>query len=217
MITISEVVRDIAASSPFLEEGLAYGVINVSEFARRIKPDIELRLGKDVQIGTITTALNRFSKIVNKNFQIKKLNLILHHLSDLTIRSNLLCLTYSNSVTINNKLLILMNSIQDKHNLFLTSTRGIYETTVFASDSLDEVIQEIFVGEFLKVKKVHLSSLTIMLPKDSINVPGVYYSILKKLAWEGINFTEVISSYTELTIFLESKDINRAFLALRKI
>src|SRR3989344_4464892 len=216
MVTISEVVRDIASNSPFLEEGLAYGVINLSEFARSIRSEIELRLGKEVQIGTITTALNRFSKSVNKNYQIKKLNQILSHLSDITIRSNLMSLTFANSTTINNKQLVLLNTIQNKENVFWTTSIGIYETTLFAADSLDVLIAEIFAEEILKIKRTNLSSLTIMLPKHAINVPGVYYSILKKLAWEGINFIEIISSYTELTIFLETKDINRAFVAIRK-
>ena len=44
-----------------------------------------------------------------------------------------------------------------------------------------------------------------------METPGVYYSILKQLAWEGINLVEVSSTYTELTLILHEKDINRAF------
>ncbi|MBI3366167.1 hypothetical protein HY041_00875 [Candidatus Roizmanbacteria bacterium] len=40
--------------------------------------------------------------------------------------------------------------------------------------------------------------------------------LLKSLAWMGINVIEVVSSYTELTIVLENKDVDRAFSVLKR-
>ena len=62
-----------------------------------------------------------------------------------------------------------------------------------------------------------LSAITIILPKEAVFVPGVYYSVLKALAWEGINFVEVVSSYTELTIILQNSNVDRAFSVLKNL
>jgi hypothetical protein len=55
------------------------------------------------------------------------------------------------------------------------------------------------------------------LPGESMPVPGVYYPILKALAWEGINVVELVSAGTELTLFLEGKDIERGLSVIRRL
>jgi hypothetical protein len=60
-----------------------------------------------------------------------------------------------------------------------------------------------------------LSSITILLTKETVNIPGVYYSILKLLAWNEINVIDVISTYSELTIILSNNDIDKAFSILK--
>lgn len=55
----------------------------------------------------------------------------------------------------------------------------------------------------------------MQLPVSSMPVPGVYYPILKALAWEGINVVELVSAGTELTFFFEDKDVTRALAAIR--
>ena len=53
MITIAEIAEEIIRKSPFLEEALADGLINVSSLARMIKPDIEKKLQKPIKEGAI--------------------------------------------------------------------------------------------------------------------------------------------------------------------
>ena len=50
---------------------------------------------------------------------------------------------------------------------------------------------------------------------EATKIPGVLYFILKILAWEGINITECVSTFTELTIILDNKDIDRAFSIIK--
>ncbi|TSC55732.1 MAG: hypothetical protein G01um101418_753 [Parcubacteria group bacterium Gr01-1014_18] len=62
-----------------------------------------------------------------------------------------------------------------------------------------------------------LSSITIKLPEETITTPGVYYPILKALAWEGINIIEIISIGTELSILFKSNDVDRAFSIIKSL
>jgi aspartokinase len=215
MITVPELVTSIVKQSPFLEEGLSSGIINLSSLARRIQPQIQKQLLKDIQPGAIIMALKRLeSKLKGERLKITP---ILSNLGDITVRSNLINYTFENSSTLLGKQSALFSKIKTNQNSFLTITDGIYETSLFVSQNISNDLEKIFAGEKVKSKIENLSSITIIIPKQALRTSGVYYSILKSLAFEGINFIEVVSSYTELTVFLEEKDINKAFALLKEL
>lgn len=213
MITIPQLVEEFVHKSPFLEEVLSKGLINHSALARQLKPQIDKRLYKDVQIGAIVVALNRL--VLKLRPKKNTVSHILENLGDITLRSNITSYTYANSATLRAKQAKLLEDIASIPNSFVTVTDGVFETAFFVSTHVGSYIDRSFSSEKLKSKIEGLSSITIVIPEEAISVPGVYYSILKKLAWEGINFIEVVSSFTELTIFLENKNVERAFSALK--
>ena len=216
MITISQLVEEAVAKSPFLEEGMSRGLINFSAFARILKPQFEAKLYKDVEVGSIVMALKRFSQKTASN-QSPLLEGVLKKLTDFSVRSNITSFTFRNSPTLGAKQQKIMEMSSQVSNRFLTITDGIFETAFFASANLEGIIEKELSGELLKNKQTGLSSLTIILPEEALEIPGVYYSILKALAFEGVNFMEVVSSFTELTIFLRSGDTERAFGVLKKL
>lgn len=213
MITIPQIVAELVQKSPFLEELLSQGLINHSALARTLKPEIEKRLYKEVQLGAIVVALNRLSShLPQKNNTVEQ---VLANLGDITLRTNIVSFTFSNSATLRKKQARLLDEISAIPNSFVTVTDGVFETAFFVSANVATQVEEMFESEKLKNKITQLSSVTIVIPEEAIDIPGVYYSILKKLAWEGINFIEVVSSFTELTIFLKSENVERAFKALQ--
>jgi hypothetical protein len=100
---------------------------------------------------------------------------------------------------------------------FFTMTEGLVETTFIASIDLRPAFDEIMKNQTILATIEKLSAITIRLPEESIHTSGVYYFFLKSLAWEGINITEVVSTYLELTIILEDKQINQAFTILQSL
>ena len=62
-----------------------------------------------------------------------------------------------------------------------------------------------------------LSSITIQLPKENSNVPGLYYFLLSQIAWKGISITEVISTTNEFTIILKNEQVSLAFETLMNL
>jgi aspartokinase len=212
MVTISEEIKRIVLTSPFLEEGIMKGIINLSALAREIKPQIEKSLMKPLSDSAILMALKRFSdKFEGKNIlaiETKK------KLGDISVRSNLMEFTFLKSDTIFEKQKRLMMSIEDKRDNFLTFTQGIYELTIISGANLKERIIESFQGERLKTKLLNLSAIIIKLPPETVKQPGVHYSILKQLAWKNINVIEVVSTFTEFIVILGRKDIDKAFSTL---
>lgn len=215
MITVQTAVEEIISTSPYLEEALSQKTLNLSSLARQIKPRIEKRLIKNVQIGAIIMALKRLENKI-KNDQIKLVELI-NNLEDITVKSNLLEFTFSNSHELIKKQTELLEKISDEKGIFFTLTQSIFQTTIIISASKKSDVEKIFKGETILSNINHLSAITLIFPPESVKTPGAYYFILKALAWNGINIIEVVSSFTELTIILEDSFVNQAFSALKNL
>jgi hypothetical protein len=216
MVTIPEVVEDIIRKSPFLEEALADGLINVSSLARRIRPEIAERLKKEVKEGAVIMAINRMapSNYYKINLRIQN---FMHSIGDVIVRSNLADFTFHNTETLYACQAELLRYVSTKKELFCTFSQGVYETTVIVSDVLTDFINEHFKKEKQISYSNNLSSITIKLPKENTEISGVYYYILKRIAWEGINIREVISTSNEFTIVVHDKDIDRTFSILMSL
>jgi len=85
------------------------------------------------------------------------------------------------------------------------------------SDSLDNVVESLFKGEKCTQKASNLSSITVKLPAENVSVPGIYYFIFQRLAWEGIVLYEVISTTNEFTIIVNDEQVDIAFKTIKDL
>lgn len=136
---------------------------------------------------------------------------------DMIMRSNLIeiCVSSSNNLVEKYPALLKLSQTNEKH--FFSITQGIFDTTIVASKHLSDAIKDLVGNELALAEFTNLSSITIRLPKEAIQTPGIFYFFLKSLAWEGINIIEIVSAYLELTIILSEKDTNRAFSILQSL
>lgn len=219
MIKIAEVVEQLVRQSPFISEAINDGLINVSALARRLQTDVEKQLGKPVKSGAIIMAINRL-QTGELMFIEKNIRQFFQQLSDISVRSNLSDYTFQNSDTLLQKQVRLLAMIsQDFPNAFYSFSQGVGETTIIVTNSLDEQVDQIFEGEKQLDKESQLSAITLMLPIENRNLYGVYYYILKDLAWQGINLVELISTSNEFTLIVSDEDLDHAFsviMGLRK-
>ena len=209
-MTIVESVDQYLKQSPFLEEALADNLINVSSLARQIKPFIEEQLQKPVKEGAIIVAINR--REPNYYFKVNLgIKNFLHNLGDIIVRSDLRDYTYANSDTLMHSQQTLIKRISREKDIFVTISRGIYETTIIISRTMESLVTDIFKSEKLIAEMTNLSSITVRLPKNNTEISGIYYFILKKIAWAGINITEIISTTNEFTIVVKAELVHKAF------
>lgn len=211
-VTVEEIIK----KSPFLEEALAEGIINLSSLSRQIKPEIDKQLQKDVQIGAIVMALKRLSPKFDPNLKIK-IKKVIQKIGDITVRSKITYYTYYNSETLIAKQSELLEKLKDKKDIFFAFSQGVYEASIILSDSENNYMNTIFKNETLIQKTSGLSSLTIKLPSENSHVSGIYYFILKKIAWEGINILDIVSTMHEFTIFVNDESIDKAFSILKNL
>ncbi len=213
MRTVSQAVEEHIMRSPYLSDVVADGIANNAEIARKIQPQIEKRLLESVSIGSISMALHRLSKNLQKSSygadMIKKI-------SGITVRSNLVQFIIPNETDFS-ELEMLSKISQRREDIFFNFSRGLHESILIVSKELEDDASMLFAKKE-NIKKISgLSTITMKLPENSLDVPGLYYPLLKAIAQEGISLVEVMSVRTEFSILFEDRDIERAFSVIKRV
>jgi len=216
MKTISSVVESVIHRKPFLQSALAEGIINLTSLSRQIKPEIESYLGKEVREGAIVMALKRLSEHLEFRATYKIVK-VLKNIGEITVRSSLVDFTFLTSESILEKQAELMREIHRNPDVFYTSSRGVNEINIVVSDRLEGFIEDLFSGERMTQKVTNLASVTVKLPHENVTVPGIYYFIFQRLAWEGIVLHEVISTTNEFTIIVDDPEADKAFTVIKAL
>jgi len=216
MKSLGKITEELINKSPFLREAMSENLINISSLARKLRPEIEKVAEKEVNEGAIVMAIKRMPPGYYHQLDLKIKN-VMGEIGDILVRSNLASFTFENSDTLKEKQLEIVNILNKENDSFFAITRGITETTIIVNSSHTEKIIHIFKKEKLTTESQNLASVTVKLPSINIKLHGVYYYILKHLAWDGINITEIISTSNEFTTVVSQSDIDRAFSILMKL
>lgn len=216
MKTISAVVEHYIKKKPFLQTALAQGIINLTSLSRQIKPEVAEELGKDVKDGAIVMALKRLSDDLEFR-ATHKIVKVLKNIGEITVRSNLSDYTFLASDSILHQQAKLLEEINLNQDVFYTSSRGVNEINIVISNSMDGVVEKYFREERRTQKAEGLSSITVKLPAENVAVPGIYYFIFQRLAWEGIVLYEVISTTNEFTILVNEDQVDVAFRTIKDL
>jgi len=214
MITIQEIVDKTLKSRPYIEEAINDGIINLTALANLLVPEIEKTLGKPVKTGAIVMAIKRHYPGNLPLIKIKS-DSLLENLSNIIVRSNIVVHTYENSNSLPEQLASLSSMFSKQKKLFYTFSQGVFETTIITNNSAESELVNGLKKENLLHSKSNQSCITLYLPDENAEIPGYYYFILKKIAWEGINITEVLSTTNEFSIILDEQDVDHAFSALK--
>jgi len=199
-----------------LREAMTEDLINISALARKIKPEIEKATNKEIKEGAIVMAIKRMSPGIYHKVDVK-INNVIGGIGDFLVRSDLIDFTIENSETIQKSQANLIQFLQEDKDCFFTLCKGITETTYIMNAKYIDESRRFFANETIKAQNLNLSSITVKLPTTNIETYGVYYYILKHLAWEGINIVQVVSTANEFTAIVHSNDIDDAFKILMQL
>ncbi len=216
MKTISSVVEQYIKKKPFLQSALAQGIINLTSLSRIVKPEIEEELGKEIRNGAIVMALKRLSDDLEFRATHKIIK-VLKNIGEITVRSSLTDYTFLASDTVLVQQAKLLDEINANQDIFYTSSRGVNEINIVISSTMDEIVERLFKAEKCTQKAENLSSITVKLPAENVSVPGIYYFIFQRLAWEGIVLYEVISTTNEFTILVDDNQVDVAFRTIKDL
>ena len=216
MKTIASVVENYIKTKPFLSTALSQGIINLTSLSRQIQPEIEIALQKEARSGAIVMALKRISD--NMEFlSTHKIVKVLKGIGDITVRSSLVDYSFKISETLLSAQASFLAQVNDNKEAFYTSSRGVSESNIVISISMKHLVSIYFENEVLLEKSENLSSVTIKLPTENVDIPGIYYFIFQRLSWEGVNIRQVISTSNEFTILVNEDSVNTAFKVIKDL
>lgn len=216
MKTVSSIVENYIKTKPFLLNALSLGIINLTSLSRNIMSELESEFGKEVKQGAVVMSLKRLTEELD--FRLNhKINKVIKNIGEITVRSALTDYTFSVSETVLNKQAELIADINGFPDVFYTSSRGVNEINIVLSNSVNALVDKHFVNEKLIQKLENLASITVKLPKENIVVPGIYYFIFQRLAWEGVIINEVISTSNEFTILVSEEQVDVAFKVIKDL
>lgn len=212
MITITQVVEKALDKDPFLREILASDYVNISALAKNIKKEVEDYLLKEVNLISIIIALQRIKK--KENEKTKRIYQKIFQLPpEITIRSGLAEVVYASTEENFLKITEFSKKLSNKE-FFFAFSKGFYEITLILPQNLIEDLKKT-ISSPKKIFK-NLSLISIKLPEEVIDIPGVYYKILQYIAFEKISLIEVFSTFTELMLFVKEENEEKLFKAIRK-
>ncbi len=209
-MNLSQAVAHQINNSQLISDAISAGIANISSIARYIKPSLEKELGEELSDSAIVMSIKRLP-LGQKELLDKSIKSFMTKLGDITVRSDLSDHTFTNSRTLPEAQQRLLSVIKEDPSIFHSACKGVHETTIVGSMSLNDEIKDIFKKEKLISRRNELAAVSVNLPPANLDTHGVYYVILKQLAWRGINLVEVLSTSHEITLIVSSSDVEDVF------
>jgi|688.fasta_scaffold144394_2 hypothetical protein len=204
MLSITDHVRNILVSQPLIEEMLGQNLLNTTQYAKQIQPQIEQKSYKKVEIGSIVTALSRLKNDI-KNFT--KINF---KAEDISLKFPISEISYTLSTAHISKTSKIYEKFGGLENHFLNIVSGSSETTIFVNTKYKTEIIKAF-GKKSKIVLDNLCLINLKFNPKYFYETGITYLVLKSLTWNNVNLVEIVSTYTEIGLIISMKDSQKAF------
>jgi len=130
MTTVSQTVKRMIDSKPILQESMIEEVINYSNLAVKLKPQIESELGKKVKVSAIVMALRRHAEKLQRRTSIKE---PFEVSPEVILKTNIcdICLVKTPSAV--DKIKDIYRLVDDEKGDTLNVIQGNYEITIVIS------------------------------------------------------------------------------------
>ncbi len=210
MITIASAVEDIFSQDDVALAAARNGWLNLSAYARAIRPHLEERLMKEIEEGSVVTALSRLCSTLSPAVPNSDI------LQSIAVHANLVGLSYERSDRTSKRIRAIYNTVHADNKTFLTVTQGINEITVVAEAKVAEAFRRELADVTQVYHKDNLVGITAKFALFHLETPNLIYALTRRLAYRDINLVEVVSTATELTFIVAKSDLHASLEQLQK-
>ncbi len=204
-LKISKSVEEVVEEYPALSYYLSRKLINYRALARVIQPKVAERVGREVKIQSIVTALRR----LNLEKREERLKEILSR-SEISLVYDLCLVTSSLTRDTPKKVLEIHNKLEDYILL-----QGLAFITVITKEEHFDFLQRLFRQEIL-AKAKDLAGVVVKSPAEIAFIPGVISRLTSVISAEGVNIVEMLSSYSETLFVVAERDALKCINAIRR-
>ncbi len=209
MASVQTVVRELIERNPLLRSGLNQRILNLSQVAEALRPQVRAHLHKRVSKASILVALSRMQGEQSKTRKFAEQNF---NVETLTVHSSLNLITIPLTTDT-------LDAALDLHRLatsekrFFTMTEGQRELTVITHKSFAKALLQLS-GTESKAAIFQVGAVSVTFTEKYARTPGFFYFILQEIYLQGLNIIDIASTGTELFIFLDEKDVKLGFNTL---
>lgn len=209
MISITSVVKEILQEDPDMSALLAAGLLNRSQYAQKILPDVERLSKKEVQKQSIVVALTRIEDTLSKETMPDKVEI-----KQLSIHSNLVDMVYDKNVENMHSLEKFSKIIQKSAEDFFIFSTGTKDISIVVSKETQEKVIDAFESK-PHYLKTNLASLSIQFDPKLVSSPSIGLYFHKLFAKRKIVLEKVVTTHNEFSIIFEEHYLEDAIHVLR--
>lgn len=206
MKKISDALANIIDANPSYKVAFMHRFINISQFAKFIKPLVESRTRKDlVSESALIMALSRYQRS-----QIKRIASIeIYSVKSLTVFSDLCIVTYPKSPALMKNIGMIYEIIQ-KNNGYMALGQGTDEVTIIVNNTILKEVDKMIRDKPVYIER-EISALSIKFDEKYCENPGILHYLIQQVSVQGINISEISSTRTEVIMYVAQKDIRLLF------
>lgn len=212
MHKISVIVEKILVKDLFIVNLASRDLLNYSAYAKYIRSQVEDEAKREVSVNTIATAISRV--ISSQPTNINKLS---SYIQDVTVHNDIAEVTYTKNPKILEEVHKLYKHVNSKGYKLYTITQGVSEITIIGNKKIVDVFLENLDNTKILLNKDGLIGITIKFDMSLTYISNFIFSIVRLLALKNINIVEIVSTTTELTLIIDSNDVQVTMEQLQKI
>ncbi|MBU1110244.1 hypothetical protein KKB83_01350 [Patescibacteria group bacterium] len=211
MIKISKIVEEILNNDDLVLALAQRGLLNTSSYAREIQTEVEESSFKEVKLGSIIVAINRYLERLPRQKSAAKKGI-----QRLSVHTNLEGITFERTEEVSSEIRKIYNKTKINNNTYLTLTQGINEITIVAESNVANTFRKTLQTVRKIYDKKNLVGISVKFDIKHLEIPNLIFVLARRLALKNINIIEIVSTATELTFIIDKKDLQITIGQLQK-
>lgn len=209
MVTISHVVKKLINKKKLLNEALTQDIISIAHLAKKIKPEIEQELEKEVKLNAIVMAINRYKDGLDSYTSPS-----VQYFRELVMRTNICYIVVNESTALLPKLSTMYHQIDFKKGGFLNIAHGSYQVGIITNEKYKEKLLDLLKMEDIVLTTSEVVMISLTYTKDFTYTPGVLYDVVRLITWENISILNLLHTPSDLFFLIQDKDSTRCYKIL---
>lgn len=210
MVNITKVTEEYVQEHPSIKDCLRKGMINYSALTRKIAEDLNLDLKKNFD--AILIACRRYYRKVKKEKILEDKILDILRQSKLGVKNKIIVSVIEKNIYFNH-LLELQKTIKNKGEVFHVIGGSTTMTLITASEFKAE-IKKLFKNKIIRITE-NLAEVTLKSTEELEKTPGVIAYLASRMAENGINIIETMSTWTDTLFVISEEDIAKVMTVLK--
>lgn len=191
-----------------IQDALHRGYANVSAVARTVKPIVEQRAQRRVNLASLITTVKR-ARLEYRRPQPSIQAVVAG--SVVNVRTDVAKLSVEKTKRSLETARKLLSDYQEE---FLQVSESLHAITLIFDQRLDGEVRAAVRREEIFEVELNLAAVIVQSPEEIVKTPGCILAFLAQLSRRRINIEDVVSCYTDTIVIVRMVDIGKAFAAL---